>query len=214
MKIVFLVVMIFIISGCVVSTHSINSNTYTDDSFVPQNAPDDCKKEVYLNRKIVSIEDLTEASSVDDWSEEKFCLLHPINCYKAYTLKKTSQWDQNMADSGKYWGRKSLHNYLGDSARHVYLMCMFAEQFGANFARRLGIAHEEDSGYLIFSQKGGVGNPCCEKVMDLYNNEIGIMLAGKQGTCEGKVVNSLHLLRHSLCEEGKENQSESRSGAK
>lgn len=203
MKIVYLAAMLSIISGCVASTRSLNSGACIDDSFVSQNTPGDCKKEVCINGNIVSIEDLSQAAPVDDWAEEKFCLLHPINCYKAYTIKKTSKWDQNMADLGKYWGRKSLHNGLGDAARHTYLMCIFAEQFGVDFARGLGVAHEEDSGYLIFSHKGGTGNPCCEKVTDLYNNEIGILLAGKPGTCEDKVLNSLHLLRYSLCEEEK-----------
>lgn len=203
MKIVFLVAMIFIVSGCAASIRSINSNVCTEDSFAPQNVPNDCKKEVCMNGKIMGIEDLTETSSVDDWAEEKFCLLHPINCYKAYTIKKTSQWNQNMADLGKSWERKSLHNGLGDAARHAYLMCIFVEQFGVDFAKGLGVVHEEDSGYLIFSHKGGIGNPCCEKVTDLYNNEIGIMLAGKPGTCEDKVLNSLNLLRYSLCEEEK-----------
>lgn len=201
MKIVFLVAMIFIVSGCAASIRSINSSTCANDSFVPQNVPNDCKKEVCVDGKIVSIEELTETAPVYGWAEEKFCLFHPIDCLRAYRFKKSSQWDQDMTK--EYWSRKSLHNGLGDAARHAYLMCTFTEQFGVDFARGLAVAHEEDSGYLIFSHKGGTGNPCCEKVLDLYNNEIGIMLAGKPGTCEDKVLNSLHLLRYSLCEEEK-----------
>lgn len=210
MKIIFLAVMVFIISGCAASIRSVNSNTCTDDSFVSQNAPHDCKKEVCINGKIASIEDLTETASVDDWAEEKFCLLHPINCYKAYVIrKKVVKWTEDIADEKKYWDRKSLHNGTGDEARHLYAGCLLAEQLGADFARKVLAVHEEDSGYLIFSHKGGTGNPCCEKAMDLYNNEIGISLADKTGTCEEKVLNSLHLARHYSCEEKKESESSS-----
>lgn len=215
MKIVFSAVIIFMISGCATSTHSINSGTCIDNTFVPQNIPNDCMKEVCINGKIVRIEDVSQTAPTDDWAEEKFCLRHPFNCYKVYAIKKASKWDQKIADSGKYWDRKSLHNGLGDAARHAYLTCMFAERFGVDFARELGIAHEKDSGYLVFSHKGGTGNACCEKIMDLVNNEIGIMLANKPGTCEDKTLNSLHLLRYSLCTEEKEEmESTSSPGAK
>ncbi len=142
-------------------------------------------------------EDLTQTAPVDDWAEERFCLWHPIKCYKAHALRKaTEQWQNDMA--GKYWTAKD-RNGLGDAGRHAHLMCVLAERFGAEFARGLGVAHEEDSEYRIFFRKAAPGNPCCEKVMDLHNNEIGIGLAGKPGSCEERVLSSLHLLRHSLC---------------
>jgi hypothetical protein len=80
---------------------------------------------------------------------------------------------------------------------------MLAEQFGADFARGLSSAHEEDSEYLIFFRKAAPGNPCCEKIMDLHNNEIGILLADQPGSCEEKVLASLHLLEYSLCTDDK-----------
>jgi hypothetical protein len=46
---------------------------------------------------------------------------------------------------------------------------------------------------------GTAGNRCCDKTMDLYNNRIGMGLAGQPGTCEDKVLKALSLLRHSLC---------------
>lgn len=199
MKIVYLAAILSIISGCAASTHTINSNTCIYNSFAPQNAPDDCKKEVCMNGKIVSIEDLTETAPVYDWAEEKFCLFHPIDCLRAYSFKKSSQWDQDMTK--EYWGRKSLHNGLGDAARHAYLICEMTKRFGAAFTKGLGNAHEEDSGYKIFSSKGGESNKCCEKLMDLYNNQIGIDLAGEPGSCEENVLISLPKLRHSLCGE-------------
>lgn len=197
-------VLILITSGCAPSVILIKEGVCADDgATLLQYATDDCMREVCVNNKIVSVEDLTETAMVDDFAEEKFCLFHPINCYKAYTIKnKLLQWEQDMA--GLYWDRKSLQNGLGDAARHAYMTCMLAEELGVDFARRLGDVHEKDSGYMLFSSKGGTGNPCCEKVMDTHNNEVGLMLSGMTGTCGEKVLNSLHLLRHSLCQETKE----------
>ncbi|HKZ45956.1 MAG TPA: hypothetical protein VJ202_01070 [Thermodesulfobacteriota bacterium] len=199
MKLVYLAAILSIISGCAASTHTINSNTCIYNSFVPQNAANDCKKEVCINGNIVSIEDLTETAPVYDWAEEKFCLFHPIDCLRAYSFKKSSQWDQDMTK--EYWGRKSLHNGLGDAARHAYLICEMTKRFGAAFTKGLGSVHEEDSSVMFGFGKRGEGNKCCEKIMDLYNNQIGIDLAGEHGSCEENVLSSLHRLRHSLCGE-------------
>ncbi|MDP2683299.1 MAG: hypothetical protein Q8P28_10990 [Deltaproteobacteria bacterium] len=199
MKLVYLAAILSIISGCAASTHTINSNTCIDNSFVPQNANNDCKKEVCINGNIVSIEDLTETAPVYDWAEEKFCLFHPIDCLRAYSFKKSSQWDQDMTK--EYWGRKSLHNGLGDAARHAYLVCEMTKRFGAAFTKGLGNVHEEDNSVIFGFGKRGEGNKCCEKIMDLYNNQIGIDLAGEPGSCEENVLSSLHRLRHSLCVE-------------
>lgn len=210
---IFLLTTLFFIVGCSSTLPLVKSDgsvPYSNESCStiadwapPQNAPDDCKKEICINGSLVSVEDLTETTPVYDWTEEKFCLFHPIDCLRAYSIKNREfQWEHDMASKG-FWERKSLHNGLGDAARHAYLGCMLTERFSAEFAKGLLGAHEEDSGYLIFSHKGGTGNPCCEKVTDLYNNEIGIMLAGKPGTCEDKVLNSLNLLHYSLCEEEK-----------
>lgn len=202
MKIVYLAVILSIISGCAASTPSINSNACIDNSFIPpQKASDDCKKEICSNGNIISIEDSTESAPVSDWAEEKFCLFHPIDCIRAYSFKKSTKWDEDMTK--EYWGRASLHNGIGDAARHAYLICEMTTRFGNSFTKGLGEAHEEDSGYKIFSSEGGESNKCCEKIMDSYNNQIGIDLADKPGNCEEKVLNSLHLLRHSLCEEEK-----------
>jgi len=204
-KSIFFIVILSIVSGCAGLTPPPRPDSCDIASFVSsRNVHGDCKKAICKEGKVVLIEDLTQTAPVDDWAEEKFCLRHPINCYRANVLKrKTEQWQKEL--DGKHW--KKERNGLGDAARHAHLMCVLAERFGADFARGLGIAHEEDSEYLIFSRKAAPGNPCCEKVMDLYNNEIGILLAGNPGSCAEKVLNSLHLLRHSLCP-GKEKGSE------
>jgi hypothetical protein len=88
---------------------------------------------------------------------------------------------------------------LGDAVRHVFIMCRVAERLGGEFARGLGVAHEDDSGYLTFSRIGGPYNPCCEREMDLFNNEVGIALAAEPGVCEDKVFSALERLRHSRC---------------
>jgi hypothetical protein len=198
-KIVFLIALISTLSGCATPTRSLQSSSCNESDFVPSlTACLECKKEVCKDGKIVLVEDLAPTAPVNDWAEERFCLRHPINCYKAYAFKHNlEQWQKDLV--GKYWADEGLHNGLGDGARHAYLMCELTERYGVDFARALGVAHEEDSEYLIFVQMGVPGNPCCEKATDLYNNEIGIMLAGKPGSCEEKTLRSLHLLRHSLC---------------
>jgi len=191
-----LMAMISVFPSCAALPPSTRSDSCDIDSFKPpQGFRGDCKKAVCQDGKVVWAEDLTLTAPVDDWAEEKFCLRHPINCLRAHQLKRqTEKWQKEM--DGKYWTKE--RNSVGDGARHAHLMCVLAERFGDDFARGLGIAHEEDSEYFVFSRKGGPGNPCCEKMMDLYNNEIGIMLARKPGSCEEKVLGSLHLLRHSM----------------
>ncbi len=194
-----LVVALLLLGGCAASPGPRPSDACDAASFVAPRPAAACGTEVCRGGKVSIVEDLTLMSPVDDWAEEKFCLRHPLDCLRAYPLKdKTEQWQKSLM--GKYWTKKDIRNGLYDAARHAHLMCVYAERFGADFARGLGIAHEEDSEYLIFSRKGAPSNPCCEKVMDLYNNEIGIMLATRPGSCEDKVLGSLHLLRHSLCE--------------
>lgn len=198
-KIVVLIALISTLSACAAPVRSLQSSSCDESDFVPSlTACLECKKEVCKDGTIVLVENLAPTAPVADWAEERFCLRHPINCYKAYALKHNlEQWQKDLV--GQYWADEGLHNGLGDSARHAYLMCELTEQFGADFARALGMAHEEDSEYLIFFQQGVPGNPCCEKLTDLYNNEIGITLANKPGSCEEKVLNSFHLLRHSVC---------------
>jgi len=202
---IFLIAITSVLSGCTGLTPPPMSDSFDIVSFAPsQKVYGECKREICEEGKVVLVEDLTQSAPVDDWAEERFCLRHPINCYKANGLKgKTEQWQKDL--DGKHW--KKDRNGLGDAARHAHLMCVLAERFGVDFARGLGIAHEEDSEYLIFFRKAAPSNPCCEKVMDLYNNEIGIQLAGNPGSCAEKVLNSLHLLRHSLCP-GKEKGNE------
>lgn len=190
----------FLISGCAPHINMAQTGKCPDgNSILPRNVLDDCRQYVCVNGQIASMEDLTETATVDAFAEEKFCLLHPIDCYSAYSLKKSSQWDQEMTKD--HWNRSSLHNGLGDAARHAYLVCEMTRRFSVAFTKGLVAAHEEDSGYRLFSSKGGNGNKCCEKVMDAHNNEVGIKLAFIPGTCEENVLNSLHLLRYSLCRE-------------
>jgi hypothetical protein len=165
----------------------------------PQEAPDDCRKEVCIDGRVASIEDLTETAPVSDWAEEYFCLFHPIDCFRALSMKKhVRKWEQEMADSG-FWDRASLQSGLGDAARHAYLACLLTERFGGSFAKGLLDAHEEDSSVMFGFGKGTAGNRCCDKLMDLHNNRVGMGLAEQPGDCEEKAMNSLHLLRHSLC---------------
>lgn len=189
-----------LLSACATPQPTVRTGSCTDADFEPSPAAClACKQEMCIDGRIVTVDDLTALAPVDDWAEERFCLRHPINCYRANALKQDIQeWQKRQV--GVYWADDGLHNGLGDAARHVYLLCELTEQFGAPFARALGTAHEEDSEYLIFLQQGVPSNPCCEKLTDLFNNEIGIGLAGQPGTCEAKTLRALPRLRHSNCE--------------
>ena len=106
---------------------------------------------------------------------------------------------QAQVGAGKSWPADEMRYGRADAARHMHMMCLVARELGAEFARSLGAAHEEDSEYLVFLRQASPGNPCCEKVQDLYNNEVGVQLASQPGSCEALVLDSMHLARHSLC---------------
>lgn len=166
---------------------------------LPQHAPDDCRKEICREGHLTSIEDLTETAPVSAWTEESFCFFHPLDCIGALSVKKhVRKWEQDLAKAG-YWDRVSLQSGLGDAARHAYLGCTLTERFGNVFAKGLLDAHEEDNSVMFGFGTAPAGNRCCDKIMDLQNNRIGIELAGQPGTCEEKVIRSLPRLRHSLC---------------
>jgi Domain of unknown function (DUF6973) len=165
----------------------------------PQNAPDDCLKEVCREGRLEHLEDLTETAAVHDWAEEGFCFFHPIDCVQALSVKDhVLQWEQDKASAG-LWSRTSLQGGPGDAARHVYLACLLTERFGEAFARGLLEAHEEDSNVIFGFGIPVKGNRCCDKVMDRNNNRIGVELAARPGSCEEKALQALPRLRHSLC---------------
>jgi hypothetical protein len=195
---------LFCLAGC-----SATLPTMTPDSTVscstepgvppPQNAPGDCRKEICVDGHLLSVEELTETAPVSDWAEEAYCLFHPIDCFRALSVKNhVRQWEQDKANAG-LWDRASMQSGLGDAARHAYLGCKLTRQFGGAFAKGLLDAHEEDSSVMFGFGKGTEGNRCCDKLMDLHNNRIGMELAEQPGECEINVLNSLHRLRHSLC---------------
>ncbi|MBK5275968.1 MAG: hypothetical protein JJE30_13070 [Desulfuromonadales bacterium] len=169
------------------------------DGVPPQNAPDDCLKEVCRNGRPESIEELTETASVHDWAEEGFCFFHPFDCFRALSVKHhVRQWEQDKVKAG-LWDHASLQSGMGDAARHAYLACILTERFGSTFAKGLLDAHEEDSSVMFGFGNAAKGNRCCDKVMDRYNNRIGMELAAQPGNCEEKSLKSLGRLRHSLC---------------
>lgn len=195
---------LFCLAGCSAISPSVAPDSPAICSMVPgevplQNAPDDCRKEICVEGRLTSIEDLTETAPVSDWAEEAFCFFHPLDCFSALSVKNhVRQWEQDKVSAG-LWDRASLQSGLGDAARHAYLGCTLTEQFGGAFARGLLDAHEEDSSVMFGFGTSTGGNRCCDKLMDLHNNRIGMELAGQPGGCEEKVMRSLHLLRHSLC---------------
>jgi len=162
----------------------------------PQNAPDDCKKEVCQGGSIQTVEDLTETAAVHDFAEENFCAPHIPSCLRARDITNEAlAWaEQQIPLQG--WPANSLHNGIADAARHAYWMCRTAQELGVDFARGLGNAHEEDSGAAA-GYGGGDGNNCEEKKMDLHNNGVGRNLSLTPPTnccCAEKVLQSLNLL--------------------
>ncbi len=192
------------LAGCSTTRPTVAPDSTVRCSTVPgespaQNAPDDCRKEICLDGRLTSIEDLTETAPVSDWAEEGFCLFHPLDCFRALSVKDhVRQWEQDKANTG-FWDHASLQSGLGDAARHAYLGCLLAQQFGDEFAKGLLDAHEEDSSVMFGSGIPAKGNRCCDKIMDLHNNRIGMELATQPGTCEEKALQALPRLRHSLC---------------
>ncbi|MBC8017965.1 MAG: hypothetical protein H7X83_05530 [Verrucomicrobia bacterium] len=192
------------LAGCSATLPSVTLDSMVSCSTVPekapsQNAPDDCRKEICVEGRLKSIEDLTETAPVSGWAEEAFCFFHPLDCFGALSVKKhVRQWELDKANAG-LWDHASLQSGLGDAARHAYLGCTLAERFGGVFAKGLLDAHEEDSSVMFGFGTGTGGNKCCDKLMDLHNNRIGTKLAHQSGSCEEKVLQSLHRLRHSLC---------------
>ena len=171
----------------------------SSDGVPPQIAPDDCLKEACREGSLVRLEDLTETAAVHDWAEEGFCFLHPIDCLQALSIKDhVLQWEQDKVTAG-LWSRASLQGGPGDAARHAYLACLLTERFGEAFAMGLLEAHEEDSNVFFGFGIPVKGNRCCDKVMDLFNDRIGMELAARPGTCEEKTLAALPRLRHSLC---------------
>jgi len=192
------------LAGCSATHPTIKPDSTVSCPAVPgeaplQNAPGDCRKEICSEGRLTSIEELTETALISDWAEEAFCLFHPIDCFGALSVKKhVRQWEQDMANAG-FWDRDSLQSGLGDAARHAYLGCTLAEQFDDTFAKGLLDAHEEDSSVMFGFGTAKDGNRCCDRIMDQYNNRIGIELATQAGMCEEKVLQALRRLRHSLC---------------
>lgn len=192
------------LAGCSATLPSVPSDISISCSTVPgetppQNASDDCRKEICRDGRRISSEELTETAPVSDWAEEAFCFFHPIDCFSALSVKKhVRQWEQEKASAG-FWDLASLQGGLGDAARHAYLGCILTEKFSDTFAKGLLDAHEEDSSVMFGFGAGTGGNKCCNKNMDLHNNRIGTELAGQPGNCENKVMQALPRLRHSLC---------------
>lgn len=199
-----LLTVILCLAGCSVTLPPVTLDSTVTCSTAPditpnQIAPDDCLKEICIDGRLTSVEDLTETAPVKDWAEEAFCFFHPIDCFVALSVKKhVRQWEQDKAKAG-FWNHASLQSGLGDAARHAYLACTLTEKFGGTFSTGLLNAHEEDSSVMFGFGTGTKGNKCCDKIMDLYNNRLGREMADKPGSCEEKVMQSLHLLRYSLC---------------
>ena len=101
-------------------------------------------------------------------AEVLYCLLHPVNCSKAWDCRDKAF--QATVNRFGYQGR----NDASDAFRHCYVSCCMAQKIGADAARKIGDAHEEDA-----------KNPHCEKEMDLNNNATGRWLGASKpnGDC-------------------------------
>lgn len=207
------IAILLFLAGCAAAPRMPPPHACNEKEFTPADLSGSCKKQVCVNGQTTLVEDLSQTAPVDDWAEEKYCLRHPYNCSKAGDIKKqVVKWTEALADEKTYWDRRSLHNGLGDAARHLYAGCLLAQELGPDAARDILSTHEEDSGHQPFGKKGEPSNPCCEKVMDLYNNEIGIALATQPGACEEKVLGALKLARHSICPPGRASQNAEHGG--
>ena len=89
-------------------------------------------------------------------SEAKLAIAHPINARKAKEIADYAySYTQDHFTEG-------LHNGEADAFRHTFWNALMTKEFGADFAKKVGDAHEDYA-----------GNPFSEKQMDLYNNARG-----------------------------------------
>ncbi|XP_070560500.1 uncharacterized protein [Ptychodera flava] len=86
-------------------------------------------------------------------------LLAIFNLDKAFKIKSFA--DDSLADAQSLFPN-SVHNGEGDAFRHALWMYRVTKTYGAGVAKDFGDAHERSS-----------VNPLNERLMDLYNNEVG-----------------------------------------
>ena len=203
LPILLLLASLFTLAGCSATLPSLTTEgapcSMLPGETPPKNAPNDCRREICRDGQLTSVEDLTETAPVSAWAEEWFCFFHPLDCFSALSIRKeVRQWEQTMVKAGR-WDQASLQGGLGDAARHGYLACRLTEEFGDRFAKGLLDAHEEDNTLMFGFGTATKGNRCCDKLMDLNNNRIGMELAHQPGNCQEKVLHALPRFRHSLC---------------
>ncbi|XP_070532949.1 uncharacterized protein [Ptychodera flava] len=77
--------------------------------------------------------------------------------------------ERSKRDARKYYSN-SLHNGVGDAFRHALFSYRVTKKYGSSIAKQFGDAHEVSH-----------VNPLNERLMDLYNNQVGRCLAGIRG---------------------------------
>ncbi len=133
----------------------------------------------------------------DGSGQMAYCITRPVQCTIANELANDALlWAQNNFPAG------SLHNGVGDAARHAYWNCLMTRDpdLGEAFAEGLATAHENDN--------LAEGSPCIETAMDLINNEVGRELGSRQCNssaeqcCENDVIEAVNNGELTIIENG------------
>ena len=112
----------------------------------------------------------TDSLGLEETNDDRLrCILNPRQCYRVNDCK------QEATDAERRKSGSNTRNSPGDASRHCYWSCCIAKAIGAESAEDWGNGHE------IF-----LGNPLCEKQMDLFNNRQGRGLGpnGPTTSCE------------------------------
>ena len=126
----------------------------------------------YVSNRPLGMRDMLGLQGMNA-SEARLCITNPFDCGKVKGCR-----DDAFNATVKKFGRQG-HNDTSDAFRHCYWSCCMAQKIGAEEAKRFGDAHENFP-----------GNPCDERDMDFYNNDVGrrVGSSNPKGDC-GQLCN-------------------------
>lgn len=112
--------------------------------------------------------------------ELRWAVFHPIAALKVKCIGKRVAPIYNAPDVKQQLDAYASGGQL-DAFRHVFYMAAFAQKVKAKKLRKLGEAHEKANykQFLLAKEEEGEIPDSLSSVMDLKNNELGIMIGSK-----------------------------------
>lgn len=122
--------------------------------------------------------------------EKCWAIIHPFVAKKAYRITKDVQKDVQKVKKEKILNGVGNGDQL-DAFRHTYWMAILTLEIGEKRARKLGVAHEKGN-YKHYKKNRKEDGYLPDKIssdMDLFNNDIGILLAlGKENSSKKEIL--------------------------